>query len=81
MEDICWRYFIALFLKMKFIAQQFKNGLSNCGDFCNKCVATESQQAIINDVNNVKFGVYPHKTKTNIVKNGKEHSGVEYELE
>ena len=40
-------------------------------------LATENQQAIINDVIDVKMGVYLHKTYTNIVKNNKEHAEFE----
>ena len=40
-------------------------------------LTTENQQAQINDVIEVKTGVYLHKTKTNIVKNGKEHAEFE----
>ena len=32
---------------------------------------TENQQAIINDIIDVKIGVYLHKTQTNTVKNDK----------
>ena len=37
-------------------------------------MATENLQAIINDVIDVKMGVYLRKTQTNTVKNNKEHA-------
>lgn len=37
-------------------------------------LTTENQQAIINDVIEVKTGVYLYKTQTNIVKNSKGHA-------
>ncbi len=40
-------------------------------------LATENQQAIINDVIDVKMGVYLNKTQTKIVKNNKEHAEFE----
>ena len=40
-------------------------------------LATENQQAIINDVIEVKKGVYMHKTYTNTVKNNEEHAEFE----
>jgi len=40
-------------------------------------LATENQQAIINDVIDVKIGVYLHKTWTNTVKNNKGHAEFE----
>ncbi len=40
-------------------------------------MATENQQAIINDVIDIKMGVYLNKNQTNIVKNNKEHAEFE----
>ena len=40
-------------------------------------LATENQQTIINDVIEVKTGVYLHKNQTNIVKNNQEHAEFE----
>ena len=40
-------------------------------------LATENQQAIINDVIDVKIGVYLHKTSTNTVKMSKGHAEFE----
>jgi len=37
-------------------------------------LATENLQAIINDVIDVKMGVYLRKAQTNTVKNNKEHA-------
>ena len=40
-------------------------------------LATENQQAIINDVNDVKMVVYLHKNQTKIVNINKEHAEFE----
>ena len=40
-------------------------------------LATENQQAIINDVIDIKMGVYLYKTQTNIVKDNEEHAEFE----
>lgn len=40
--------------------------------------ATENQQPIIDDVIEVKIGVYLHKNCTNAVKRDKDHAGEEW---
>ena len=44
-------------------------------------LATENQQVIINDVIEVKIGVYLHKTKTNTVNNNKKHADFKQDVE
>ena len=50
-----------------------------CGEYVFSLLATENLQAIINDVIDVKMGVYLRKTQTNTVKNNKEHAEWEWE--